>query len=123
MMNQNIIFETNCAKTECALSAVNGSSLQPLRVFPDNKRLAKGAGSFLLCEEIEMCAGNMENTLQEGIDYYLEGGLMVFTCQYHLKRGACCGSKCRHCPYEPRWAKGTRKISQIGKKMAGKQDD
>lgn len=97
--------------------------MQPLRVFPDNKRLAKGAGSFLPCEEIEMCAGNMENTLQEGIDYYLEGGLMVFTREYHLKRGACCGSKCRHCPYEPRWAKGTRKISQIGKKMAGKQDD
>jgi hypothetical protein len=29
----------------------------------------------------------------------MEGGLMVFTAAYHLKRGSCCGSGCRHCPY------------------------
>jgi hypothetical protein len=32
-------------------------------------------------------------------DFYLEGPNMVFTAQYHLKRGYCCGSGCRHCPY------------------------
>jgi len=32
-------------------------------------------------------------------DYYFENGLMVFTAAYHLKRGYCCGSGCRHCPY------------------------
>lgn len=33
-------------------------------------------------------------------DFYLEaGGRMVFTAHYHLKRGSCCGSGCRHCPY------------------------
>jgi hypothetical protein len=32
-------------------------------------------------------------------DYYMEGPYMVFTAAYHLKRGYCCGSKCRHCPY------------------------
>ena len=32
-------------------------------------------------------------------DYYLEGGLLVFTAAYHLKRGYCCGNACRHCPY------------------------
>jgi hypothetical protein len=32
-------------------------------------------------------------------DYYFEGPLMVFTAAYHLKRGYCCGSGCRHCPY------------------------
>jgi hypothetical protein len=37
--------------------------------------------------------------IEEG-DYYLnESGLMVFTAQYHLRRGYCCGSKCKHCPY------------------------
>ncbi len=37
--------------------------------------------------------------LEEG-DYYLnENGYMVFTEKYHLKRGFCCGSKCKHCPY------------------------
>ncbi len=32
-------------------------------------------------------------------DYYFEDGKMVFTAAYHLKRGSCCGSSCRHCPY------------------------
>jgi hypothetical protein len=32
-------------------------------------------------------------------DYYFEGEYMVFTAAYHLKRGSCCGSGCRHCPY------------------------
>jgi hypothetical protein len=33
-------------------------------------------------------------------DYYFnEQGLMVFTEKYHLKRGYCCKSGCRHCPY------------------------
>jgi Family of unknown function (DUF5522) len=32
-------------------------------------------------------------------DYYMEGPYLVFTAAYHLKRGYCCGSGCRHCPY------------------------
>lgn len=32
-------------------------------------------------------------------DYYFENGLMVFTEAFHLKRGSCCKSGCRHCPY------------------------
>lgn len=37
--------------------------------------------------------------LAEGVDYYKEGAKVVFTAAYHLKRGYCCNSKCRHCPY------------------------
>jgi hypothetical protein len=36
---------------------------------------------------------------QEGTDYYWEGPYMVFTAAYHLKRGYCCKSGCRNCPY------------------------
>lgn len=33
-------------------------------------------------------------------DYYLsEEGYIVFTEKYHLKRGYCCKSGCKHCPY------------------------
>jgi hypothetical protein len=32
-------------------------------------------------------------------DFYFEGPYMVFTAAYHLKRGYCCNSDCRHCPY------------------------
>ena len=37
--------------------------------------------------------------LEEGRDYYLEDGLMVFTRTFLLERGFCCESGCRHCPY------------------------
>ena len=37
--------------------------------------------------------------LVEGEDYYLERGNWVFTAKYLLKRGYCCRSGCRHCPY------------------------
>jgi hypothetical protein len=38
--------------------------------------------------------------LKEGIDYtFNENGLLVFTKEYHLKRGYCCGSGCKNCPY------------------------
>ena len=40
-----------------------------------------------------------EAELQEGLDYYLENGLLVFTEAFLLKRGYCCESGCRHCPY------------------------
>ena len=36
----------------------------------------------------------------ENGDYYLSPeGFIVFTEQYHLKRGYCCKSGCKHCPY------------------------
>ncbi len=37
----------------------------------------------------------------EGIHFYFNAdGLMVFTKQYHLEKGFCCGMGCLHCPYE-----------------------
>jgi len=33
-------------------------------------------------------------------DFYSEGPFLVFTAAYHRKRGYCCGSGCRHCPYD-----------------------
>jgi hypothetical protein len=33
-------------------------------------------------------------------DYYIENGFVVMTEQYHLRRGYCCESGCRHCPYK-----------------------
>lgn len=41
----------------------------------------------------------MPEPLVEGRDYYVENGLWVFTEEYLQRRGACCESGCRHCPY------------------------
>jgi hypothetical protein len=46
--------------------------------------------------------GGNENSAPPALaeeDFYFEHGLMVFTAAYHLKRGYCCNSGCRHCPY------------------------
>jgi hypothetical protein len=51
--------------------------------------------------------GSLATTEEE---YYLTPhGLLVFTEKYHLKRGYCCQSGCRHCPYgfAKRDARGT----------------
>jgi len=40
-----------------------------------------------------------QNDLLEGKDYYLEGSSMVFTADFLRRRGYCCESGCRHCPY------------------------
>ncbi len=32
-------------------------------------------------------------------DYYFDGAYLVFTEAYHLRRGTCCNSGCRHCPW------------------------
>ena len=41
-----------------------------------------------------------EAELHEGLDYYLENGLLVFTSAFLRGRGYCCESGCRHCPYQ-----------------------
>lgn len=33
-------------------------------------------------------------------EYYLsKEGYLIFTEKYHLNRGYCCKSNCKHCPY------------------------
>ncbi|MFN2532533.1 MAG: cysteine-rich CWC family protein [Pyrinomonadaceae bacterium] len=41
-----------------------------------------------------------QRQLVEGEDFYWEGAAMVFTAQFLLRRGSCCDSGCRHCPYQ-----------------------
>lgn len=58
----------------------------------------------------------MQQPLKEGEDYYIEDGLYVFTEAYHLKRGYCCKSGCRHCPY------GYMKKKKIAVSWSGGKD-
>jgi Family of unknown function (DUF5522) len=39
-------------------------------------------------------------SLSEGVDYVIDvQGRLVFSATYHLRRGYCCGNKCRNCPF------------------------
>jgi len=59
--------------------------------------------TIILCKVVKFVAMNETlnpNNLKEGEDYYFTPeGFKVFTEKYHLKRGYCCRSGCRHCPY------------------------
>jgi len=37
----------------------------------------------------------------------MDGTRVVFTALSHIQRGNCCGSGCRHCPYDLKHTKGT----------------
>ena len=61
--------------------------------------------------------------LTEGIHYYLnEDGLVVFTEQYHLEKGYCCGMGCLHCPYKYEKVPEPRRSELLKiKKASGKE--
>ena len=54
----------------------------------------------------------MSKDLKNNVDYYIEGERVIFTALAHIKRGQCCGSGCRHCPYIPKHTKGKVVISE-----------
>ena len=56
--------------------------------------------------------GGTKEKSKEGIHYYNEGGYRVFTAEYHRVRGYCCGSGCRHCPFEPRYEKNSKNLKK-----------
>ncbi|MBL8235101.1 MAG: hypothetical protein JNL98_41750 [Bryobacterales bacterium] len=78
----------------------NGQKVKPLKprgvkyLKTINIMSGKVANFTLMNEKID------PNNLIEGEDYYLTPeGYRCFTEKYHLKRGYCCKSGCRHCPY------------------------
>ena len=54
---------------------------------------------------------NEPSALVPGEDYYMEDGLLVMTAAYHKKRGSCCGSGCRWCPFEPKHEQGATTLA------------
>jgi hypothetical protein len=53
---------------------------------------------------------NKEEKKVKTLDFYIEDGKYVFTKEFHLRRGSCCGNQCCHCPYQPIHKKGNTTI-------------
>lgn len=68
--------------------------LRVVDALPDYLKLIGHEKSLALAEHY-----SIDGKPEEGIDYQMEDGLLVFSAWYHLKRGNCCGNGCRHCPY------------------------
>ena len=52
----------------------------------------------------------MEKEFIPDVDYYLEEGRVIFTAKYLKEQGSCCGKKCEHCPYVPRFEEGNKDL-------------
>ena len=50
------------------------------------------------------------NPLHRSGDSYWQDGKMVMTEEYHIKRGSCCGSRCKHCPFWPQHLKLNKEL-------------
>ena len=44
--------------------------------------------------------------------YYMEGERVIFTEEFHINRGMCCGNGCRHCVFIPRHTKNATIIKR-----------
>lgn len=53
------------------------------------------------------------SALVAGEDYYSEGTTIVFTARFLLRRGYCCESGCRHCPYGEVTSADSSSIKQL----------
>lgn len=45
--------------------------------------------------------------------YYMEGDRVIFTEEFHKRRGSCCGNYCRHCAFLPAHKKGNKVLKNI----------
>jgi hypothetical protein len=54
----------------------------------------------------------MDYDFEKGRDYYLEDGKIIYTKRWLKKRGSCCGSMCRNCPFYPPYEKGNTVIEK-----------
>lgn len=91
-------------KHERVVSEINsfaeGIGLACVGVIDSPIRGAEGNKEFLaLYDRRPKTKGFTQPDFKEGVDYYFENGLMVLTAEFLRKRGYCCGSSCRHCPY------------------------
>jgi hypothetical protein len=78
--------EQDCLCPDCLRKAIAGLQLNPAETRP-----AANQGKSAI---------SSPPILVEGEDYYCEGPAIVFTAGYLRRRGYCCESGCRHCPYD-----------------------
>ncbi len=80
-----------CADQDCLCPACLSEAIAKLALIKNEATEVSAPGNI---------ATNLPPVLVEGEDYYCEGAAIVFTAHYLLRRGYCCDSGCRHCPYE-----------------------
>lgn len=55
--------------------------------------------------------------------YYNSDGLVVFTAEYLLNRGYCCGNGCKNCPYDYKNVPEPKRTSLLKKREDEKSQE
>jgi hypothetical protein len=104
------ICEKCQAHFECKMGDVNRCQCSEVEISDHTLAFLEQTDFDCLCKNclsaLNKQLGNLENeifpngqNMRENFHYYMEKGLWIFTENYHLLRGYCCQSGCRHCPY------------------------
>jgi len=88
LVGEQFLKSESCLCADCLKEEINRKVDQYVDLFKEGK-----------VKNTMPAVTTRTNKLIEGLDYYLENGQWVFKAWSHLKRGYCCGSGCRHCPY------------------------
>ncbi|HEX6125813.1 MAG TPA: TlyA family rRNA (cytidine-2'-O)-methyltransferase [Pyrinomonadaceae bacterium] len=88
--HERVVSEVNSFASRVGLKVI-GTIESPIEGAEGNKEFL---ASYRRGDEREL-----QTKLVENVDYYMENGLMVLTEGFLSRRGFCCGSGCRHCPY------------------------
>ncbi len=102
--NTQVVACDRCGRTEDTndVSAVSDKMLQDFLDCGFHKNLCSECLSHykgLLSKAATQPVDAPGSRLIEGTHYYMENGFMVFTELYHVAKGYCCKSGCRHCAY------------------------
>ena len=99
------------ARFECRADDIRQCACKQVTLEDDTFRFLAATRYDCLCTD---CLKELDELIQlaslldfpqsadqmiEGLHYYREGPYTVFTELYHLLRGSCCQSGCRHCAY------------------------
>jgi hypothetical protein len=95
----------------CMAHSINDCACSEIKLSIETSNFLKKTSYNCLCNKClleldQLVAQSLKYTFPmqrkdmiEGIHYYMENGFFVFTELYHIMRGYCCESGCRHCAY------------------------
>jgi Family of unknown function (DUF5522)/Cysteine-rich CWC len=94
------------SKIDCYVDDINNCPCKEVKMTEKLKEFLSLTNYDCLCNNCLEALNNLVNktpneskNIDDSDDFYMDGNLFVFTELYHIKRGYCCKSNCRHCAY------------------------
>jgi hypothetical protein len=113
MIEKEAIKYCSQCKTEifCHIQDIEKCACSTIELTPETRKFLTKTYFDCLCNHCletihkKVAAANAhsfpteKSEFIEGVHFYKEGNMWVFTELYHLLKGSCCGNGCRHCVY------------------------